>query len=329
MNSINLMRYSMSPSNLLLPLLFVATCQLAVAGISRAQGQPTLEDRTYDVADLIATARPDNQPDPTAAPLPPDAPIGAQSHTRTEARREFVHIIRESVDPKSWEPDRVPPAVITFIGDKLKVIQSPGNQRAVANLISQLRGDGSEKLQAALEMTRLPRVKFDNTPLARAVQAVSAAANVSVEVDWASFGRISLAPEALASVDLVDPTAARAIRALFDAAAGRDLPLHLDATPKVIRIALDPPSAQEIVTRVYNLQAMPGRACGLDPKKPFTRAQALAALVARINDDAHEQRLREVNGMIIMTASLDAHHRVAMFLDQLDAQAIRARDAKP
>jgi hypothetical protein len=33
--------------------------------------------------------------------------------------------------------------------------------------------------------------------------------------------------------------------------------------------------------------------------------------------------------MIIMTASLDAHHRVAMFLDQLDAQAIRARDAKP
>jgi hypothetical protein len=284
------------------------------------------ETQTFDVSDLLAGARPDDKPDPTTRPISPDAPIGRASPSRTEAREAFVRVVRETIDPTSWAPGHVPPAAIALDGDRLIVVQSPDNMRGVENLLKQLRGDGSEKLQRIFDTTRTARTNLDKVALTEAVRSVASGANVVVDVDWGSFQRAAVVPEMPVSVDLSNATPARAVRAIFNAAAGRDVPLRIDATPSAVRVAFDD-AAPGFYTRVYNLQGLPAGASGRDPKKPFNRAHALAAIVERVVDVVGTRRLREVNGMIIVTTTPDTHQRITRLLDELDADASRPRAA--
>src|SRR4051812_3149625 len=81
---------------------------------------------TYNVAEFLQTARPDNQPNPKIVPIDPDTPIGddTQLPSQTEARQQFIKLICESIDPQSWTPDHVPTAKISIDGQRMIVSQT-------------------------------------------------------------------------------------------------------------------------------------------------------------------------------------------------------------
>src|SRR4051794_6503931 len=90
-------------------------CLLTVIA-SAAPGRPEpLEVRTHDFSDLILSARPDDQPDPTPRTLSADMPIGSPSPSRSEVRQSYLSIVRETIDPTSWAPKG--PAQLAFDGD--------------------------------------------------------------------------------------------------------------------------------------------------------------------------------------------------------------------
>jgi hypothetical protein len=198
------------------------------------------------------------------------------------------------------------------------------NQRGIANLFQQLRGDSSERLQAIFEARRSPRFKFDRIPLAHAIQAIANASEVPIEVNWSSFEKVSVTPDSPVTVDVKNAAPGRAVRALITFAGGRPVPLEIRATAREIEIACDDDTAPGEVTRVYNLQTLPARASGLDPTKPYTRAQALAALLGKIQDVLHSKALREVNGKVIVTAPVSIHLQITTLLDDLDSSAVAA-----
>src|SRR3954452_11737949 len=70
---------------------------------------------TYNVAEFLQTARPDDQPNPKIVPIDPDAPIGSDTQfpSQTESRQQFINFICETVDPASWKAGHVPPAAIS------------------------------------------------------------------------------------------------------------------------------------------------------------------------------------------------------------------------
>jgi hypothetical protein len=103
---------------------------------------------------------------------------------------------------------------------------------------------------------------------------------------------------------------------------GNDLPIRIDATPKAIRIAFDDARPPDVVTRVYNLQPLPARISGLDPKRAYTRAEALTALVKQIEREVtHSTRIREVDGQIVVTAPASAQEALVRFLDEREEEA--------
>jgi hypothetical protein len=174
------------------------------------------------------------------------------------------------------------------------------------------------------ETRRSPRFKFDRIPLAHAIQAIANASEVPIKVNWPSLERVSVTPDSPVTVDVRNAAPGRAVRALIASAAGRPVPLEIRATAREIEIACDDEAAPGELTRVYNLQTLPARASGLDPTKPYTRAQALAALMGKIQDVLHSKALREVNGKVIITATVSTHLRITRLLDDLDASAFSA-----
>ena len=131
------------------------------------------------------------------------------------------------------------------------------------------------------------------------------------------------------SVDLQRPTAPRAIRALFTSAAGYTFPLLIDATPKAIKISCDNADPRQALMRFFDVHPLPARVCGLDPNQPFTRAQALVALVERIKKEVPDiKEIRHMNGWLTIKATLPVQLHVVELLDDLDAKAI-AQAAPP
>ncbi len=299
---------------------------LAMPPHSNAQRAPEpVEPATYDVAFFIDRARPDDKPNPKVSPHDPDAPFGpdTQLPSHTETRAKMIKLVQQTIDPESWKPGHVPPAAISIDGDRMVVSQTTGNQRAIANLLQQLHGDGSEKVLAVFNATRLPVVKFDKTPITQVVQAIAAQSKVPIEVDWPSFMIAPLTADSPVTIDVKHATVGRAIRSVFNSAAGFSLPLRIDATPKRMLVSFDSTQPTELVTRVYDLQPLPARTCGLDPKTPFTRAQAINALVDRIEKDIlHSKRYRELNAQIILTTTARIHLQLVSYLDDLDAKAM-------
>jgi hypothetical protein len=280
---------------------------------------------TYDVAELLQTARPDDQPNPKILPIDPDAPIGydTQLPSQTESRQAFIQLVCETIDPRSWEAGHVPPAAIAIDGDKMTLSQTRANQRAIANLIQQLRGDGSQKIKTAFDQFRLPDTRFDKTTLFEAIQAIGKETKIPIEVDWRSFGNVVIFAESQVTVDLKRPTAPRAIRAIFTSAAGYTFPIWISATPKAIKVSYDNADPKEVLTRFFDVHPLPARVCGLDPDKPFTRAQALVALVDRIKKEVPDiKEVRDMNGWLIIKAASPIQLQVAEFLDELDSKAI-------
>jgi hypothetical protein len=307
----------------------VVLLSIVVTGHCPAQQIEPVETATYNVAFFLERSHPDDKPVPPQTPLKPDAPIGAAPlPSRSEAQETLTKLVRETIDPLSWTPGHIPPAMITIEGEKMIAMQTSGNQRAIANLLSQLRGDGSEKLQDAFDHTRLPKMKFDKTALAVVVQAIAKETQVPIEVDWVSFMIVPLAADSPATIDLKQATVGRAIRSAFTSAAGLAIPIQIRATPKSVLISFDQTQPMEIVTRVYDLQALPTRSSGINPKQPISRNQALKSLVDRIQLDVlHSKRIREVNGQIIVSAPANVQMELMTFLDHLDAKAIAEADA--
>src|SRR5258706_4685911 len=284
-----------------------------------------VQSMTYDVAELLQTARPDNQPNPKILPIDPDAPIGydTQLPSQTESRQAFIKLVCETIDPRSWDPGHVPLVAIAIDGDKMVVSQTIENQRHIANLLSQLHGDGSQQIKTRFDQFRLADTRFDKTTLFEAIQSIANETKIPIEVDWRSFGNVVIFAESQVTIDLKRPTAPRAIRAIFTSAAGYTFPIWIDATPKAIKVSYDSADPKRVLTRFFDVHPHPARVCGLDPDKPFTRAQALVALVDRIKKEVPGiKEIRDMNGWFIITAASPIQLQVAEFLGELDAQAI-------
>lgn len=280
---------------------------------------------TYDIAEFLQSARPDDQPNPKIAPIDPDAPIGSDSEvtSQTEVRQQFIKLICQTIDPRSWQPDYMPATSISIDGQRMIVSQTKENHRAIANLLQQLHGTGAEKVQAAFNQFRLANCKFEKTELFLAVQSIAKETKIPIEVDWRSFANVVVFVDSPTTVDLKTPTAPRAIRALFNAAAGYTFPISINATPKAITVSYDHSNPKLISSRIFDVRSLPARVSGLDPAKPFTRAEALGALVDRIKKEIPDiKEVREAGGGLIVTAPPPIQLRVIEFLDDLDAQAI-------
>jgi hypothetical protein len=286
----------------------------------------TVQTVTYNVAEFLQTARPDDQPNPKILPIDPNAPIGydTQLPSQTESRQQFIKFICETVDPRSWkEADHVPPAAIAIDGDKMVVTQTKVNQRGIANILKQLHDDGSQKLKTPFDQFRLADTKFDKITIFEAIQSIAKETKTPIQVDWRSFGNVLIFVDTQVTVDLKRPTALRAIRATFASAAGYTFPIWIGATPKAITVSYDNADPKELLTRFFDVHPFPARVCGLDPGKPYTRAQALVALVDRIKKEVPDiKEIRDLNGWLIIKATSPIQLQVVELLDELDAKAI-------
>ena len=146
-----------------------------------------LKTLTYDVSDFINPSRPDDQPDPTPAKLTADMPIGAPSPSRSECRKSLASMLRDTIDPNSWQPTG--PASLTVDKNTFVISQTAENHRGIANLLRQLREDPkAQKLSNTFSTApRLPKnTRFDKTELTLAVAAIAKAANVPIELNFKS-----------------------------------------------------------------------------------------------------------------------------------------------
>lgn len=95
--------------------------------------------RTYEIKDLLVDV-PDFDDVPTlgAAPAtaPADPPPAELSMTRRERTDAIIKLVRETVDPPSW--DKIG-ATIRDDSDRLVIRQTPGNHEQIARLLGQLR----------------------------------------------------------------------------------------------------------------------------------------------------------------------------------------------
>jgi hypothetical protein len=285
---------------------------------------------TYDVTEFLKRSRPDDSPPAKPPTILPDGPIGQNTllPTRTEAKERLIALVRETIDPKSWQAGHLPAASIAIEGDKMIVSQTVENQKWIAELLRQVHGDGSEKLQAQYDSHRTATTKFDKTPLAQAIAEAGKAANIAIEVDWSSFKAIPLTAETPATIDLRYATPAQAVRALFNSAAEVDIGLNIRAFPQEIRIAFDDTPVGENVPGVYDVRSILARASGANLKRPITRDQALIALSDRIKKEVPGiTSLKDVDGVFIINARPGVQLQVWKFLDEADAQAVAAIDA--
>jgi hypothetical protein len=322
----------MDRSNLA-PILTTAWLCILVAPCHAAPKARTevIQTVTYDVAEFVQPARPDDQPNPKILPVDPNAPIGydTQLPSQTESRQQFIKFICDTIDPDSWKADHVPRAAIAIDREKMVVTQTRSNQRSIASLLAQLHGDGSQKIKTAFDQFRLADTKLDKTTVFEAVQSIAKQAKIPIEVDWQSFRNVIVFVDSPVTVDLQRPTAPRAIRAIFTSAAGYTFPLLIDATPKAIKVSCDNADPKQALMRFFDVHPLPARVCGLDPDKPFTRAQALVALVDRIKKEVPEiKEIRHMNGWLTIKAALPIQLHVVELLDDLDAKAI-AQAAPP
>lgn len=284
---------------------------------------------TYDVTEFLKRSRPDDSPPPKPPTILPDGPIGQNTllPTRTEAKERLIALVRERIDPTSWQPGHMPRASIAIEGDKMIISQTSENQKMIAELLRQMHGDGSENLQAQYNSHRTPTTQFEKTPLAQAIAEGAKTANITLEVDWNSFKAIPLTAETPATIHLRYATPAQAIRALFNSAAEADIGLNIHASPQKIRIAFDNAPPGENVPGVYDVQSILARASGVNPKRPITRDQALIALSDTIKKEVPGiTSLKDVDGIFIISARPGVHLQVWKFLDQADAQAVAALD---
>ena len=97
-----------------------------------------------------------------------------------------------------------------------------------------------------------------------------------------------------------------------------------DTPQKTIKVVFDPVKPTVRESMGFDVRALPARACGLDVKKPFTRAQVLDALAERIKKEVPgvESTKDNLVGMIIVNASAAVEQQVREFLDDLDAKTI-------
>jgi hypothetical protein len=293
---------------------------------------------TYDLSDLIDPARPDDQPDPTPAKLTADMPIGAIHPSRSEARKGLMEIIRESIDPQTWEPKG--PARITVDGNRFVISQTPYNQRMIAEMLRQLRESetpGARLLNRFNTAPRLPGgTRFAQARLADAVDAVAKAVKIPVEVNYKSLLEVGIAFDTPVTVDISGQTPAHAIRSIFrSAAAGNaNLPITFDATAKTVTLSLDkrtwaaindPVASRQTVSRAYDIRHLPARAAGLDPATAHPRQELVDALLDRARKEFDHISISEKGGVLIVTAPETKADEFVGYLDDLDAQAM----AKP
>jgi hypothetical protein len=293
---------------------------------------------TYDLSDLINPARPDDQPDPTPARLAADAPIGGIHSSRSESRKSLVAVIRESVDPQSWDPQG--PARLTLDGNRFVIAQTAYNHRMIVKMLRQLRESdqpGAKLLSRFNAALRLPDgTRFERARLADAVAAVAKLVKIPVEINYKSLLKVGIAFDTPVTADISLQTPAHAIRTLFrSAAAGNvDLPVAFDATAKTVTLSLDartwaalsdPVASRQTVSRAYDIRDLPARAAGLDPATAHPRQEVIDALVDRIRKEFDPISVSEKYGLLIVTAPRATAEEFVQYLDDLDAQAV----AKP
>src|SRR4051794_314835 len=108
----------------------LAILWLLIVARPAAAAEPALALKSvaYDVSFILDARHPDDKPNPPAPPLKPDDPIGPQPPlSRSEAKEHLIKLVRETIDPTSWDGKRVPGTSIAFEGDKLVIVQTAEN----------------------------------------------------------------------------------------------------------------------------------------------------------------------------------------------------------
>lgn len=314
---------------------------LLTSNASAAAKPPVAMTTTpYDLSDLIDPARPDDQPDPTPAKLTADMAIGGTHPSRSECRKGMVDIIRESIDPQSWDPKG--PARLTVDGNRFVISQTPQNHRMIVELLRQLRESDQPGARLINQFKTAPRIapdtRFKQAKLADAVAAISKTVKIPIEINYKSLLTVGIAFDTPVTADISRQTPAHAIRTLFRSATAEnvDLPIMFHATAKTITLSLDtrtwidlsdPVASRQSVSRVYDIRDLPARAAGLDPATAHPRQEVLDALVERARKEFDRVSIREQSGMLIVTAPCAKAEAFVQYLDDLDAQAMEKRKA--
>src|SRR6266566_2519706 len=108
-------------------LTIVWLCVLAAPCHGAPKAPPeAVQTVTYNVAEFLQTARPDDKPNPKILPIDPNAPIryDTQLPSQTESRQAFIKLVCDTIDPRSWEAGHVPAAAVAIDGDKMVVSQT-------------------------------------------------------------------------------------------------------------------------------------------------------------------------------------------------------------
>jgi hypothetical protein len=312
-----------------LAILISVTASARAQNVQRVDRVTPRISRAYDVSDLITGGRPDDQPDPAARPRGPDDPIDRPHSTNAELRDGLIRVIRETVDPRSWDPE--PGTDIVFRDGELVITQTPANHRGIANLFRQFRDSASPAAQLYSKFTtaRLPGKRFDRARLTDVLDWIAGELKVKVEIDWPAFERIGIGPDAPVTLDLTEPLAPRALRAaLFAAAAGRELPVDISTTAAAITVKLAVNEKDtDVLSCGYDIHLLPTRAAGLDPNKSHPRQAVIDALVKRVDQATHPTAIKENVGLLIVTAPRATQRKVQNLLDRLDAEAMEERAA--
>lgn len=293
--------------------------------LAPAQGPQRIE-RAYDVSDLYMSGRPDDQPEPAPKPLGPDDPIGRPpAHSRSELRQDVINLLRDNIDPKSWEKDHARATDIVYRDGELVVTQTPANHRNIMSMLRQLRENPEgNKLWSKFNDTRLPSKRFESTRLADVIEWVAAERKIKIDVDWPGFQAAGVGPDTAVSLDLTKPLPDRAIRAAFAAAApGRDLAFDITPRPPTIFVKYEANAKPtDNFSIAYDVHLLPTRATGLDPSKSYPRAEVVQALVKRVERATKADGVRESLGLLIVDGKRPVQTEVRKLLDRWDAEAM-------
>jgi hypothetical protein len=278
-----------------------------------------LKTVTYDVAEFVTGARPDDQPDPSPAVLTADMPIGSPpSLNRTQAREHFVSFMKETIDPRSWQPTG--PGSIALEGDRLVVNQTAANHRAIANLFRQLREAPDERklLESFVSAPRLPQgTRFDHTEFATAVAAIGKAASVPIEVEYDSLARSNVEFDTPVTADVSGQTPAAALRTLVRAASGLRPHVQISAARKSITLAIDAPKEGQKQSRGFDIRRLPARSSGLDFAKPHPRKEVVDALIQRVEKEFNLKGVHE-SGLLIASGPAKTLAELGRYLNDLE-----------
>lgn len=215
----------------------------------------------------------------------------------------------------------------------------------------ELRAGGGVAPAEARLAKALPRVKFERTPLADAIDFLSLAIGADLRVMWRDLEAAGINKDHPVTIDLDDVIATDALRAVLAEAGGGNIALRFRCAGEVVRISTAEAMAGDVVVRVYEvgdlvtpggavskLEAPPG--FGLTewvyapPSRRPTGTGGLSdQLVSVVEETIAPTSWRSAGGTVgwagvfgdqlLVVQGVDAHERIDLLLGQVRAEVGR------